>query len=108
MAKTLFQQGMQEEGYTSVSQIPPITMTYSSGGVQASRDEVAAMQQMWQTALGISVKTNDIDINTLFTDEGRVPTILCRSTLVLPGSLTTPIPRTGQHFSSHLALPRTE
>lgn len=70
MAKTLFQQGMQEEGYTSVSQIPPITLTYSSGGVQASRDEVAAMQQMWQTALGVSVKTNDIDINTLFTDEG--------------------------------------
>jgi oligopeptide transport system substrate-binding protein len=70
MAKQLLQQGLQEEGYSSASQLPSITLTYSSGGNQASRDEVAAMQQMWQSALGISVKTNDIDINTLFTDEG--------------------------------------
>jgi oligopeptide transport system substrate-binding protein len=70
MAKQLFQQGLQEEGYSSASQLPPITLTYASAGNQASRDEVAAMQQMWQTALGVSVKTNDIDLNTLFNDQG--------------------------------------
>ncbi|QBD80950.1 peptide ABC transporter substrate-binding protein [Ktedonosporobacter rubrisoli] len=69
-AKALLQQGMQEEGYSSVSQIPPITLTFASGGNQAVRDEVAAMQQMWQQALGITVKTNDIDLNTIFTDQG--------------------------------------
>ena len=34
------------------------------------RNEVAALQQMWQTVLGVSVKTNDIEINKLFADEG--------------------------------------
>jgi oligopeptide transport system substrate-binding protein len=70
-AKADLQTCMQQQGYTSVSQFPPITLTYSSAGVQADKNEVAAMQQMWQNVLGISVKTDDIDINTLFTDEGK-------------------------------------
>jgi oligopeptide transport system substrate-binding protein len=61
---------MQAQGYASPANFPPITLTYSSAGIQADRDEVAAMQQMWQNVLGISVKTNDIDINKLFADEG--------------------------------------
>jgi oligopeptide transport system substrate-binding protein len=69
LAKQLLQQGMQEDGYSSVAQLPPITLTYSSGGDQASKNEVAALQQMWQNVLGISVKTNDIDFNTLIADE---------------------------------------
>jgi oligopeptide transport system substrate-binding protein len=70
MAKQLLQQGLQEEGYSSASQLPSITLTYASAGAQSTRDEVAAMQQMWQSTLGVSVKTNDIDLNTLFNDEG--------------------------------------
>ncbi len=70
MAKQLLQQGLQEEGFSSASQLPPITLTYASAGLQATRDEVSALQQMWQSTLGISVKTNDIDINTLFNDDG--------------------------------------
>lgn len=58
------------EGYASAANFPPITLTYSSAGSQDARNEVAAMQQMWQTTLGISVKTDDIDINKLFADEG--------------------------------------
>lgn len=69
LAKQLFQQGLKEEGYSSASQVPPITLTYASGGAQTARDEVAALQQMWQSTLGISVKTNDIDINKLFNDQ---------------------------------------
>lgn len=69
-AKQLEQQCMQAQGYASPANFPPITLTYSSAGIQADRDEVAAMQQMWQNVLGISVKTNDIDINKLFADEG--------------------------------------
>ncbi len=52
MAKQLFQQGLKAEGYSSAAQLPPITLTYSSAGVQATRDEVAAMQQMWQKYIG--------------------------------------------------------
>ncbi len=70
LAKQLLQQGLQEEGYSSASQLPSITLTYASAGTQSTRDEVAAMQQMWQSTLGVSVKTNDIDLNTLFNDEG--------------------------------------
>ena len=56
-AKQLLQTGMQQEGWTSVSQIPPITLTYASTGVAASKNEVAILQQEWQSVLGISVKT---------------------------------------------------
>jgi len=69
LAKQLFQQGLKEEGFSSASQLPPITLIFSSAGAQSVRDEVAALQQMWQSTLGISVKTNDIDINKLFNDQ---------------------------------------
>ncbi|HXZ03245.1 MAG TPA: peptide ABC transporter substrate-binding protein [Ktedonobacteraceae bacterium] len=66
-AKALFQLGMQEEGWKSVSQIPTITLTYSSGSPDID-NEVAAMQQMWQTTLGVSVKANPEDYNKLLSD----------------------------------------
>lgn len=72
-AKALFQQALTEEGYSSAAQLPPITLTYASAGIQADRDEVAAMQQMWQTVLGVSVRTNDIELNKLFADESLGP-----------------------------------
>ncbi len=66
-AKMLFQQGLQEEGWSSVSQVPPITLTYNSGNKNAD-NEVAALQQMWQSTLGISVKVDPIDFNRLLTE----------------------------------------
>jgi peptide/nickel transport system substrate-binding protein/oligopeptide transport system substrate-binding protein len=66
-AKALLQQGLQEEGWSSVSQMPPIKLTYSSGNPDAD-NEVAAIVQMWQTTLGVSVKANPEDFNKLLTD----------------------------------------
>jgi oligopeptide transport system substrate-binding protein len=66
-AKQLFQQGLTEEGWTSASQVPPIKLTYPSGS-QESDNEVAALVQMWQTTLGISVKANPEDFNKLLSD----------------------------------------
>ena len=66
-AKALFQQGMQQEGWTSVSQIPPITLYYPSGSTE-SDNEVAALQQMWQNVLGVSVKAQPTDFNKLLDD----------------------------------------
>ena len=66
-AKALLQQGMQEEGYTSVSQMPAIKLTYPSGSPDLD-NEIAAVQQMWQTTLGISVKANPEDFNKLLSD----------------------------------------
>ncbi len=67
-AKTLLATGMQQEGWTSVSQIPAVTLTYSSGGSQAAKNETSILQQDWQTVLGINVKIEDIDFNKELTD----------------------------------------
>ncbi len=66
-AKALLQQGLTEEGWTSVSQMPAVKLTYSSGITDAD-NEVAALVQMWQTTLGVSVKANPEDFNKLLTD----------------------------------------
>ena len=66
-AKALFQQGLQQEGWASVSQMPPITLTYSSGNPDQD-NEVAALVQMWQNTLGVSVKAAPEDFNKLLTD----------------------------------------
>jgi oligopeptide transport system substrate-binding protein len=62
-AKALFQQGLQEEGWSSVAQMPLVTLTYSSAGSADVRNEISAVQQIWQTTLGVSVKADDIDFN---------------------------------------------
>ena len=67
-AKTLFQQGLQEEGYSSISQLPPITLTVATGGSVDARNENAAEQQMWQNVLGVHVSIADEDLNKLFSD----------------------------------------
>ena len=66
-AKALFQQGLTEEGWTSVAQVPLIKLTFSSGSQDAA-NEVAALVQMWQTTLDVSVKANPEDFNKLYTD----------------------------------------
>ena len=66
-AKALLQQGLTEEGWTSVSQMPSIKLTYSSGDPNTA-NEVAALQQMWQTTLGIGIKANPESFNQLLTD----------------------------------------
>jgi peptide/nickel transport system substrate-binding protein/oligopeptide transport system substrate-binding protein len=66
-AKALFQQGLTEEGWTSVSQLPAIKLTYPSGSPDTD-NEVAVLQQMWQTTLGVSVKANPEDFNKLLSD----------------------------------------
>jgi len=68
-AKQDLQACMQAQGYSSVAQFPPITLTYASSGQQDFRNQAAAQQQMWQTTLGISVKIDDIDFNKLVGDE---------------------------------------
>jgi oligopeptide transport system substrate-binding protein len=63
-ARALLQQGLKEEGLTSVAQLPPITLTYASG-VASFNQEVEALVQMWKQVLGITVTPNPVDYNTL-------------------------------------------
>jgi oligopeptide transport system substrate-binding protein len=67
-AKALFQQGLQEEGWSSVTQMPPVTLTYASVGAADIRNEVSALLQMWQSVLGVSVKGDDIDFNKMLAE----------------------------------------
>lgn len=67
LAKTLLMKGIQAEGLSSVTQIPPITLTYASG-VSNFSQEVSAMIGMWQKVLGITVTARAVDYNTLLAD----------------------------------------
>lgn len=64
LAKKLFDEGLKEEGYTSAT-FPQVTLTYSSLGSTDVTNELAADQQMWKNALGVTVKLDDIDFNKL-------------------------------------------
>jgi oligopeptide transport system substrate-binding protein len=66
-AQALFKQGLQEEGWSSVSQMPPIKLTYATGSPDLA-NEAAALVQIWQTVLGVSVKLDAIDFNKLLTE----------------------------------------
>ncbi|MFL5624426.1 MAG: ABC transporter substrate-binding protein, partial [Ktedonobacteraceae bacterium] len=67
-AKQLLQQGMQEEGWSSVSQIPPIKITYQSNAT-ALANEITTIRSMWQQVLGITVNTQTMDFTPLLTAE---------------------------------------
>jgi len=54
-AKQLLQEGLQESGYSSVSQLPPISVTYSID-YKAGADTILAIADEWKQVLGISVK----------------------------------------------------
>ena len=54
-AKSLFQ-----SVYPDTSKVPSFTFTYPSA--QVTSDEAAALQQMWQTALGVQVKMQGVEL----------------------------------------------
>jgi len=64
-AKQLLAEGLREEGLSSM---PPVTATVYSSGSAAARNEFAAEQQMWQSALGVTVKIQDEDFNKALSD----------------------------------------
>ncbi len=65
LARQLLQQGLREEGWNQVSQMPSIQLSYVTG-VSSFDQEVAALIQTWQKVLGITVTPNPIsDYNTL-------------------------------------------
>jgi oligopeptide transport system substrate-binding protein len=55
-----------QSAYPDVSKVPPITFSYPNS--QVSDSEAAALQQMWQTALGIQVKLLPVELNAYNTE----------------------------------------
>src|SRR6266699_2665153 len=64
IARTLLQKGLQAEGWSSISQMPAIKLTYASN-VSSFGQEVNAMIGMWQKVLGVTVTADPVDYNTL-------------------------------------------
>lgn len=62
-AQALLKQGLTEEKWTSVSQMPPIKLTYATGSNFGQ--EVQALVSMWQKVLGVTVTAVTVDSNTL-------------------------------------------
>src|SRR5579875_3979863 len=67
LAKKLLQEGLQEEGMT-LSTLPPISFEVAPAGSQDLKNMFDALQQMWQSVLGINVKMKEIDFNQEVTD----------------------------------------
>jgi peptide/nickel transport system substrate-binding protein/oligopeptide transport system substrate-binding protein len=75
-AKQELQMAMQEEGWTSISQIPPIKLTYESSAPTLA-NEVTEVRQQIQTVLGITIQTQVLDFVPLLT---AVSNSLCTKT----------------------------
>lgn len=63
-AQELLQQGMREEGWSSIAQMPKITLTYARG-LSASDQEVQTLIGAWQKVLHVTVASNPTDYNSL-------------------------------------------
>jgi len=68
-ARQLLQEGLQEGGYSSVSQLPSISLTYSID-YKAGADTISAIANEWQQVLGISVKLIGVHGTELIKQEG--------------------------------------
>ncbi len=55
-AVQLFQQGLQEAGYSNVSQFPSLTLEYDNS-YKAGIDTITAIVDEWKQVLGITIKT---------------------------------------------------
>ncbi len=63
-ARTLLQQGIHEEGWSTIAQIPPITFTYATTSPYMYNEAIFA-QQLWQTILGIHVTLHPVSASAL-------------------------------------------
>jgi oligopeptide transport system substrate-binding protein len=66
-ARALFNQGLQEEGFT-IATLPPLKITYPKGSPYLE-NEIRAVRQMWQNILGIIVQPDPIDFKLLLIDK---------------------------------------
>jgi len=69
MARQLFAEGLKEGGYASAAALPPIKLSYTSGSA-TSENITAVCMQMWQSILGVDVKPDPVDPNSLLTKIG--------------------------------------
>jgi peptide/nickel transport system substrate-binding protein/oligopeptide transport system substrate-binding protein len=71
LARQLFEEGLREEGWSNVSQMPAIKLTYTRDPMIDKIITVAT--QMWGSALGVNVIPNPVDFDTLNTEVNDAP-----------------------------------
>jgi len=67
-------QSLLQSVYPDVSKVPPITFSYPNS--QISPLEAQVLQQMWQTALGIQVKLNSVELNAYNQETNTQPPVI--------------------------------
>lgn len=67
LAKQLLAQGLQEDGYSSVNQLPPITLE-GFNNYKAGIDTINAIVAEWKQVLGVTVNVNNVDPNQQLND----------------------------------------
>lgn len=67
-AQQLFQQGLQEEGYSSVSQLPSLSLEYNNA-YKAGEDTITSIVDDWKSTLGITIKMVGVQPNQLLQDQ---------------------------------------
>lgn len=70
LARQLFAQGLQEEGYSSVSALPQIQFHYASGDADATREFEIAISE-WKEVLGVHVQPVPTDFETLTSEQPK-------------------------------------
>lgn len=63
-AQAFLKQGLKDEGWANVSQMPPVTLTYASG-LSSFDNEVHALIASWKQVLGINVIPSPVNSDTL-------------------------------------------
>ena len=66
-AQALFKQGLQEEGYSSVSQLPALTIDYDIS-YQNGANTIIAIVAEWKQILGITIKAVGVQNDQLLQD----------------------------------------
>ena len=64
LAKKLFTEGLQAEGYSSVSALPKIQFSYASGSSDTTKEIEIAINE-WETVLGVNIEALPTDFETL-------------------------------------------
>lgn len=67
-------QALLQSVYPDVSKVPPITFSYPNS--QISPLEAQVLQQMWQTALGVQVKLNAVELNAYNQETTAQPPVI--------------------------------
>jgi oligopeptide transport system substrate-binding protein len=70
LAKTLFTEGLKEDGYANVAALPKLQFPYNSGNSDLEKEITIAVQE-WHDVLGVNIQVVPTDFETLTAEEPK-------------------------------------